>query len=127
MGYRSEVVLAVSKEAMPHFLTVLAKEPEARTLVFKHHDTLNENYDGEGTLLVAWCDIKWYESYGPVKAINNFIEECDADMLEGFELKENDYQGNHIRFVRIGEEYDDCVTRGDLLGWDIGINRSVSY
>tara|TARA_R110000824_G_scaffold41357_2_gene123072 strand:+ start:341 stop:715 length:375 start_codon:yes stop_codon:yes gene_type:complete len=124
MGYRSEVVLAVSKDVMPYFLNVLAKEPEARTLIFKDHNTLNEDYDGEGTLLVAWSDIKWYESHGPIKAINNFVEECEADMIDGFEVE---YQGDHVRFVRIGEEYDDHESRGSLHGWDIGITRSLLY
>ena len=48
MGYRSEVALAISKEVMPHFLSVLAKEPEVRNMIFKHHDHLDQDYNGEG-------------------------------------------------------------------------------
>tara|TARA_R110002073_G_scaffold332997_1_gene519884 strand:- start:41 stop:415 length:375 start_codon:yes stop_codon:yes gene_type:complete len=124
MGYRSEVVLAISKDVMPYFLNILAKEPEARSLIFKEHDTLNEDYGGEGTLLVAWSDIKWYESYEPIKAINSFVEECEADMIDGFEVE---YQGDHVRFIRIGEEDNDYESRGTLHGWDITMNRSLSY
>ena len=127
MGYRSEVALAVSKQAMPHFLSVMAKEPEVRTMIFKDHDTLEENYDGEGTLLVVWHSIKWYTAYPEVKAIEDFLEACESDMLEGFELPKGEFQGDHVRFVRIGEEFDDCETKGALHGWDIGMNRSLSY
>ena len=52
MGYRSEVALAVSKELMPRFLTVFAKCPEAQAMVFKDHDKMDEDYDGEGTVKI---------------------------------------------------------------------------
>ena len=49
MGYRSEVVIAISKDLMPHFLTVFAKEPGCRPMVFKDHDYMNENYEYQTT------------------------------------------------------------------------------
>ena len=127
MGYRSEVVLAISKQIMPHFLAVLAKEPETRPLIFKHHDHLDQNYNNEGTLLVTWEGIKWYDSYPEIQAINEFIQEAEADGIEGFELPENEWQGNHVRFVRLGEEYDDCDSRGELHYGDIHMERSLCY
>ena len=127
MGYRSEVVLAVSKPAMPHFLAVLAKFPEACNMVFKDHDTLVKDYDGEGTLLVAWQDIKWYDSYPEVRALSRFIDELEGDILEGFDLPADDYQGDHVRFVRLGEDIDDCEMRGTLHEYDINFSRSLSY
>ena len=127
MGYRSQVALAVTKELMPHFLSVLAKEPEVRTMVFKHNDTLDENYDGKGTLLVSWGSIKWYETFPEIKAINDFIKACENDMIEGFALERGEWQGDHIRFVRIGEDHDDCVERGSLHASDICTIRSLSY
>jgi hypothetical protein len=122
MGYRSEVVLAISKDLMPHFLNVMAAEPDARTLVFKHHDTLQENYEGEGTLLVAWSDIKWYDSFPEVKAIQEFIEICEADLIEDIE---DCYE--HFRYVRLGEDTDDTTEKGELLCHDICITRSLLY
>jgi hypothetical protein len=127
MGYRSEVALAVSKEIMPHFLGVLAKEPDARSLIFKHHNHLDQDYNGEGTLLVIWYDIKWYDSCAEINALNDFIELCEADMLEGFNVPENGYQGEHIRFVRLGEDSDDYVEKGTLHDWDISMSRSLMY
>jgi hypothetical protein len=127
MGYRSEVALAVSKEAMPHFLGVLAKEPNTRSLIFKHHDHLDQNYNGEGTMLVVWHDIKWYGGCAEIDAINNFVEACESDMIEGFELEKDGYQGDHVRFIRLGEEADDIVEKGTLHGWDLVTTRSLSY
>ena len=127
MGYRSEVALAVSKKAMPHFLSVMAKEPEVRAMVFKHHDTLREDYDGEGTLFVAWSSIKWYDSFPEIQAINDFVQELESDGIEGFDLPKGEWQGEHVRFVRLGENYDDCEERGELCGFDIHVERSLSY
>ena len=127
MGYRSEVVLAVSKQAMPHFLAVLAKMPEACTMVFKDHDKLEKDYDGKGTMLVAWDGIKWYDSYPEIRAIEEFLEECELGTLDGFDLPENDYQENHVRFVRLGEDMDDCDVKGALHEYDINFCRSLSY
>ena len=112
---------------MPHFLAVLAKEPEARPLIFKHHDHLDQNYDGEGTMLVVWESLKWYDNYPEIHAINEFIEEAEGDMLDGFELPEGEWQGDHVRFVRLGENFEDCEVRGTLHEYDIGMTRSLSY
>jgi len=127
MGYRSEIALAISREALPHFLSVLAKEPEARTMVFKHHDKLDRDYDGEGTLFVHWSDIKWYDSFPEVQAINSFVEELDGDYLDGFELSEGEYQGDHVRFVRLGEDMDDIDVKGTLHEYDINFCRTLSF
>tara|TARA_R110002110_G_scaffold55554_1_gene158453 strand:- start:1099 stop:1548 length:450 start_codon:yes stop_codon:yes gene_type:complete len=124
MGYRSEVVLAVSKDLMPHFLTVLAKEPEVRTLVFQHYSTLNEDWDGEGTFLVAWKEIKWYPNRAPIAAIEGFIEACEDNLIKGFDTED---QGDHMRFVRLGEDNDDYQEKGTFHDWDIFMNRTLSY
>ena len=110
MGYRSQVVLAVSKELMPHFLNVMAKCPKARELVFGDHEELDQNYQDEGHFFVRWDAIKWYENYDDVTAIQKFVEEADCD---SFELDE-DHGGSseNFRFVRIGEESDDIDCHG---------------
>jgi hypothetical protein len=123
MGYCSEVVLAIGKEIMPHFLGVLAKEPDTRSLIFKHHDHLDQDYNGEGTLLVVWHTIKWYDSHAPIKAINSFIEQCELEMVDGFDGESSE----HVRFVRLGEDNDDVEERGTLHDWDISMSRSLSY
>jgi hypothetical protein len=122
MGYRSEVALAISKELMPHFLTVFAKCPEARTMVFKDHDKMDENYDGEGTFFVHWDNVKWYDSYPEVKAVENFLDDCELDDFDDIECSYN-----HYRFVRLGEEPNDVEIRGDLCGCDIGYVRQLTF
>ena len=52
MGYRSEVVLAISKKMVPHFMVTMAKEPTVRGLVFEDTDRFDQNYDGEGGWLM---------------------------------------------------------------------------
>ena len=115
MGYRSDVVLAVNKEIMPEFLAYLATNDEAKRMVFSDHCELNQDYEGEGHLLVAWTGIKWYDGYPDVDVIEKFTCELDADM-EKVEM---------FRFVRIGEDYEDIVTRG--YGFDIHVNRAIDY
>ena len=122
MGYRSEVVIAVSKDLMPHFLGVFAKSPDTRAMVFKHHDYMSEDYDGEGTFLVSWSNIKWYESYPEVVAINDFIDNCDGDDIEGLEEP-----WEHFRFLRLGEETEDMVEKGYMHSNDICFHRSISF
>jgi len=122
MGYRSEVVIAISKDLMPHFLTVFAKEPGCRPMVFKDHDYMNEDYDGKETFVVSWSDVKWYESYPEVDAINDFIERCEGDEIEGLE---NPW--DHFRFMRLGEDTEDMVEKGYLHASDICFHRSISF
>ena len=119
MGYRSQVVLAVSKELMPHFLSVMAKCPKARELVFGHNDELDQDYEGEGHFFVRWDGIKWYESYPEVAKIEQFIADPSDFGFEG-------EAGEHFKFVRIGEEMDDNSSEG----WgfdDIYISRSLQF
>jgi len=123
VGYCSEVALAVSKKLMPHFLGVLAKEPAARPLIFKEHDHLDLDYNGEGTLLVIWHEIKWYDSCAEINALNDFIELCEAEMVDGFDGESSE----HVRFVRLGEDSDDYVEKGTLHDWDISMSRSLMY
>ena len=115
MGYRSDVVLAVNKEIMPEFLAYLATNDEAKRMVFSDHCELNQDYEGEGHLLVAWTGIKWYEGFPDVDVIEKFTCEMDED-TDNSEM---------FRFVRVGEEYEDIEVRG--YGFDIHFNRAIDY
>ena len=109
MGYRSQVVLAVSKELMPHFLSVMAKVPEARELVFGHNVELDQNYQDEGHLFVRWDSIKWYD-FDDITAIQNFVEQADSD---AFELDESHgTSSENFRFVRVGDDSSDVACNG---------------
>ena len=61
----------------------------------------------KGDLFIEMSGVKWYESYESVSIIDKFI----ADTID----EENGYE--YVRFVRIGEEYEDVVQCGDY-DWD---------
>ena len=124
MGYRSVVALAVSKKMMPHFLGHLSQcDDAAYKLVFMEADKKIEDYDGDGTTMFLWEDIKWYDSYECVQAIVDFIDWCENETIEvdGNEVDAYDF----YRFIRIGEEMDDNEVEG--WGFDIHIERSATY
>jgi len=124
MGYRSEVVLAVSKEVMPQFLVTMAKSPETRLLCFQEHEEMIKDYQGKGNMLFRWTYIKWYESYEPIDALTDFMDWCDSEEIkdeEGEPKRTEDF----YRFVRVGEDNSDIVERGH--GFEIYTQTSVSY
>ena len=133
MGYRSQVVLAISKQLRPAFMAALAPNKEATALVFNHHDTLDLDYGGDGSLLVVWDGIKWYSGTGDkvIDLIDKFIDDAGCDTWE-FENDPEDLHGpesassEHFRFVKVGEESDDIECRGDGF-WDIYPHTSISY
>ena len=131
MGYRSEVVLAVSKKMMPHFLGHLSQcDDAAYKFVFMETDKKIEDYDGEGTTVFSWDHVKWYESYPEVKAINDFVS-MNTDYLssvcEDFDNTDNDGYAGHFRFVRMGEENEDIEEEGWLCSDVIRIRRELSF
>jgi hypothetical protein len=122
MGYRSQVVLAVGKEVMPHFLAALSQEPSAKDLVFDQHDELIKDFGEPGGLLVKWDHIKWYPSYPDVAKIQSFVEcpsDYGPDTVEGTDPEE------FFRFVRAGEESSDNEEHGG--GFEIYISRTIEY
>jgi len=74
-------------------------------------------------LLVIWHEIKWYDSCTEIKALDDFVELCEAEMVDGFDGESSE----HVRFVRLGEDSDDYVERGTLHDWDISMSRSLMY
>jgi hypothetical protein len=131
MGYRSVVALAVSKKMMPHFLGHLSQcDDTAYKFVFMETDKKIEDYDGDGTTMFLWEDIKWYNSYPEVKAITDFVT-MSTDYLSGIckdvEEFQRDGYNEHFRFVRVGESYDDTDEKGWLCEDVIGIRRELTF
>jgi hypothetical protein len=135
MGYRSEVVLAISKKMVSHFMVTMAKEPAVRALVFEDSDRLDQDYDGDGGWLMNWTGIKWYDTFPEVAAIQAFVEDCDSECLETWdaELGEEDKNDpnkreyNHFRFVRLGEENEDVEEKGKFCYADICFVRNLNF
>jgi len=127
MGYRSQVVLAISKQLRPAFMAALAPNTDATALVFNDHDILDLNYGGDGSLFVMWDSIKWYSGMGDnvIDLIDKFVDNAGSDV---WFFDENDSSGSseHFRFVRVGEESDDITVVGEGF-WDIYPTTSICY
>jgi len=122
MGYRSQVLLAIGKELTPFLLLATSQCKDAEELVFKEHDTFDKDYF-EGWLF-RWDDIKWYDSYEGIAALERFIHEATSDEYE-FEVdgvKQN--SSEYIKFVRVGEDTNDIEMHGDGF-WDIHVSRHI--
>ena len=134
MGYRSEVVLALSKEMVPHFMAVMAQEPKGRAMVFEDTDQLDQDYDSDGGWLMYWAHVKWYDSYPEVAAVEKFIEACDSECLESWGAQTpvgngvlQDGEWLHFRFLRMGEGSDDVEEKGSFADESIYLHRSLSF
>ena len=126
MGYRSHVVLAISKHLTPFFMMKLSQNKGAEELVFKHADEFDRDYQGDKSWLIRFDSIKWYEMYDDIITLENFIQEACGDEYE-FEVDgEKQSSAEHIRFVRVGEESTDIECSGDGF-WDIYATTSISY
>jgi hypothetical protein len=126
MGYRSQVVLAISKHLIPFLMLKVSQNKEAEALVFNHADEFDRDYQGDKSWLIRFDAIKWYESYEDIQTIEKFISEACNDEYE-FEIDgKPEGSSEHIRFVKVGEESDDIELRGDGF-WDIYANTSICY
>jgi len=126
MGYRSQVVLAITKHLTPFFTLKVTQNKAAESLVFADADTFDRDYGGDKSWLLVWDSIKWYESYEDIQALELFIQEASSDEYE-FEVDgEAQASSEHIRFVRVGEESGDIELLGDGF-WDIYPNTHICY
>jgi hypothetical protein len=127
MGYRSQVVLAISKQLRPAFMAALAPNKDATALVFNDHDMLDLDYGSDGSLLVVWDSIKWYSGTGDnvIELIDKFIDDASGDTW-GFDENESSGSSEHFRFVKVGEESDDITCVGDGF-WDIYPSTMINY
>jgi len=126
MGYRSQVVLAISKHLTPFLTLAVTQNKAAESLVFKDADTFNRDYDGDKSWLFTWDSIKWYESYEDIQALELFIQKASSDEYE-FEVEGVEQSScEHIRFVRVGEETGDVEMSGDGF-WDIYPTTHINY
>ena len=126
MGYRSQVVLAISKHLTPFLTLATSQNTEAQSLVFKYADTFERDYGGDKSWLIVWDGIKWYDSYEDIQTICKFIDDAICDEYQ-FEIDgELQSSAEHIRFVRVGEDSGDIEMLGDGF-WDIYPSTHISY
>jgi hypothetical protein len=127
MGYRSQVVLAISKHLTPFLTLAASQHPETEALVFKYHQVFDRDYQGDKSWLITWEGVKWYDSYPDVQAIEKFVQEavCDEYEFEDDDGKKG-LSSEHVRFVRVGEEDGDVECFGDGF-WDIYPSTTICY
>jgi len=126
MGYRSQVVLAITKHLTPFLTLACSQNAEAQALVFKYADNFDRDYGGDKSWLIAWDGIKWYESYEDIGTIERFVQEAISDEYE-FEVDGKPQSSSeHIKFVRVGEEDTDIESYGEGF-WDIYATTNICY
>lgn len=107
MGYRSDVILAMKHEK---FKDLLKTMDDRLAIRFLENQEVKER---DNWVLIDFVDVKWYEDFAEVKAVNTFVDTLD----------EQDFS-YHI----LGEEDDDYTKRGT---WDtpfeIRLNRSLDF
>ena len=102
MGYRSEVAFAIAPPLVDKFLAVMAASEKVRDLVKfdeKYKEGIEFDKYEKGDIFVHLGSIKWYDGYEEIDKIKEFFAEHE----------EEDY---NLRFVRIGEDFDDQELMG---------------
>ena len=126
MGYRSNVVLAITKHLTPFLTLATSQNAQAQTLVFRDADKFDRDYEGEKSWLFVWDSIKWYESYEDIQTLELFIQKATSDEYS-FEVDgQTQNSCEHIRFVRVGEESGDIEMSGEGF-WDIYPTTHICY
>jgi len=126
MGYRSQVVLAISKHLTPFLMMKVSQNKDAESLVFQDADHFDRDYGGDKSWLMVWNGIKWYESSEDIGTLETFINEASSDEYK-FEVDgKAEASSEHIRFVRVGEETGDVEMMGDGF-WDIYPSTTINY
>jgi len=86
----------------------------------KHDDATVEI--GKGYIYVRYEDVKWYEDYEDVKAVNNAI----ASFGECFNTADYDHMTGKWEMVRLGENDDDLERSGSPHhDWRLRARREV--
>ena len=136
MGYRSDVdivfyVPAGSETAYPLLkLWFDANYPHAEA---KDEWCASIDYDEENqAILVGYQDVKWYDGYEHVKAVEKTFDDIDNltrnDTITTVTEDDTDAVPFEIawEFVRIGEDDNDIETRAsDNADYVIAVNRST--
>lgn len=113
MGYRSEVVIRIKKD-------VINREEWDRIINIKRDwDDYATACETEKYYHFSAEDVKWYESYDVVMNI--------MGMLTRIDKREVNNAGDDYAFVRMGEDFDDVETLGNLYECDLQINRTIDF
>ena len=112
MGYRSEVALALTDDAVRLLEAIAEENQEVKQLIDDAGaNTISENEEDKGGIL-HWDYIKWYDSYQEIFIIEKLLQTIpDEDFM----------------FIRLGEESDDNVQEGAYYESGLYIQRAISW
>ena len=116
MGYRSDVLLVLDKNATVNFNEQLKNAPEdikADVQVLLNAIT-DECTASTGEKLYYWEWIKWYIEYKSVEFIENFLAKLDEEQY---------------LIVRLGEELTDIEENGAFFDnpFNAGLRQTIEY
>lgn len=119
MGYRSDIKLVfyTSNDSPTPFTAVKVWFDEN----FPKHDFCDVEV-GQNYVLISYEDVKWYDGYPEVQAVNAAIEK----FCETFDANED--TGVHYEMIRVGEELQD-IERGasDWCHYLLDVSRTIHF
>lgn len=107
MGYRSDVIIAITKEVRTRHLI----SNEIPACLMNDNSVIKEARDSDGAFYFRIQGWKWYDSYPEIQEIHAWFESM-ADEEFGA--------------MRMGEDDDDNQTWGNPYDFDICLNRYLS-
>lgn len=118
MGYRSNVALALTKEAVQKLNVAITKADDEKSNAASQ---LLANPDKHlcdadtGAELWSWNAVKWYADYPDVAFVENFMAHIAGN--------------ENYHFIRIGEDWDDSEVSGYFLDnpFDLHLIREVAF
>lgn len=128
MGYRSTVVIGMNKTAFLMLLDKLKEESETDKNDIIDMLSYAEERSGteDGSILLAWNGIKWYDNYHSVTFLTDFINEIVNESGDNEPVG----QAPELVFKRIGEEIEDTeeMETSDYTNeFGIFFNRQIDY
>jgi len=113
MGYRSEVYIAMDSHAIASMHALISLSSDNYLLELLNESCMHSCQGDEHEFTVyEWIDVKWYEGYHGIGAMTAFLASL-PDMAYGY--------------VRLGEDYADVETVGDVCRFNLYVERRVSW
>ncbi len=107
MGYRSEVYLGIDSEIVEELLTFVGINQKVYQLLFEHSEYAEKTK--KGGIHFRWDWVKWYPEYPEIAKLNEFLTKHDEQ----------------VKFLRVGESYDDIVEEGESEQFYFEVQRTV--
>ena len=117
MGYRSEVAFAIHPDKVADFLAVLSTSEAALDLCRGSDNGIQTDIFMKGDMFIEISGVKWYDDYESVQIIDKFI----ADTID------EDNGPEMVRFLRIGEDYDDIQVCGEYAYEFLCVSPAAIY